>query len=75
MKLPKLPAPMTAKFVYPDMSEFELSTGVFEFNIHPCSDLLFIHFSEPSMFNSFRYARAMVIIHFIPSNGIHLSNY
>ncbi len=27
MKLPKLPAPMTAKFVYPDMSELKLSTG------------------------------------------------
>jgi hypothetical protein len=35
MKLPKLPAPMTAKFVYPDMSELKLSTGCLSYgSIH-----------------------------------------
>ena len=35
--LPNLPAPMTAKFVYPDMIELKLWRRVFEFWVHLCS--------------------------------------
>ena len=46
MKLPKLPAPMTAKFVYPDMSELKLPTGCLSsrsIRALPSSHLFFFH--------------------------------
>jgi len=52
-KLPKLPAPMTAKFVYPDMIELNLSTGVLEFWGHPCCSPPIYPPSEPRTSTSF----------------------
>ena len=71
MKLPKLPAPMMAKFVYPDMSELNLSTGRLSSGSICALPSSYLFSSERWMSNSFRYVRAMGIVHFFPSHDYH----
>lgn len=71
MKLPKLPAPMTAKFVYPDMSEMKYQLSVRVMGPSTLLLLLFMLFANhgcPILSGYVRAMSIMSIIRFFPSH-------